>query len=322
MKFTRKKGSTSNIITVFIQDSSSTTGAGLAGLDESSSIVGGYVREGELGSALAVDENVTTEGTYEAPTTAGQVRIGTPANMRPGVYELHLDDSLFVAGTEILTIVLGGATNMADLPLEIQLIDELAIQSVGSRQVTINIKDGVAAPIPDVSVRIANSDGSITITSGVTDSLGNITFALDDDDYQVILRKAFVNFTVPELLTVAGDATHEYTGTVLSPASPAEPGTCVVYGVVVDNGNSVVEGAEIFINAVENDIFSNTQKVVKDSRTTSDNNGFWQIEVIRSSELIPITATYEAIITYPSFNYKTEIVVPDADSAEFSTTIP
>ncbi len=123
MKLFRKKGSTSNIITVFIQDSSSLIGAGLAGLDQTSGIGGGYVREGGTGVALTVDEDVTTEGTYQAPSTAAKVRIGTPASMRPGFYELHFHDSLFATGAETLSLGLGGAANMADLPLEIQLVD-------------------------------------------------------------------------------------------------------------------------------------------------------------------------------------------------------
>lgn len=121
MKYQYVKGSTSVIIPVFIQDSSSTTGAGLAGLDESSSIVGGYVRPGEVGLALAVDQNVTTEGTYEAPSTDNQIRIGTPANMRAGTYELHLHNDLVAAGADSVFITLGGATDMADLVIEIQL---------------------------------------------------------------------------------------------------------------------------------------------------------------------------------------------------------
>jgi len=122
MKLQLVKGSTSVILTVFIQDSSSGVGAGLGSLDESSSIVGGYVRMGGTGVALAVDENVTTEGTYQAPSAAGKVRIGTPANMRTGVYELHLHDDLLSIGSYVL-ISLGGATNMADLIIEIQLTD-------------------------------------------------------------------------------------------------------------------------------------------------------------------------------------------------------
>ncbi len=124
MKYIFTKGETSVMVHVFIQDSSSSTGAGLAGLDQTSSIVGGYVRQNSVGLALAVDENVVTEGTYAAPTTDNQVRIGTPANMIDGVYELHFHDDLFAAGgPDYVTISLSGAANMAPLLLEIQLTD-------------------------------------------------------------------------------------------------------------------------------------------------------------------------------------------------------
>lgn len=123
MKYQYVKGSTSVIIPVFIQANNQTDGRGLAGLDESSSIVGGYVRPGEVGLALAVDQNVTTEGTYEAPTTDNQIRIGTPANMTAGTYELHLHNDLLAAGADSVFITLGGAANMAVLVIEIQLTD-------------------------------------------------------------------------------------------------------------------------------------------------------------------------------------------------------
>jgi len=123
MKLQIVKGSTSQIVTVFIQDNTQTDGRGLGSLDQTSSIVGGYVRAGGTGVALAVDENVTTEGTYQAPSTAGQVRIGTPANMTTGTYELHFHNDLFAAGADSVFITLGGAASMAVLPIEIQLTD-------------------------------------------------------------------------------------------------------------------------------------------------------------------------------------------------------
>lgn len=138
MKLQVAKGTTSKILTVFIQDSSSTTGAGLSGLDQTSSIVGGYVREGGTGVALAVDENVTTEGTYEAPTTAAQIRIGTPANMRTGTYELHLHNDLLATGADSVFITLGGAANMADLIIEIQLT-------------SVNLNDASSGGMADLS---------------------------------------------------------------------------------------------------------------------------------------------------------------------------
>ena len=130
MKLLIPKGATSRIVTVFIQANNVTTGAGLSGLTNASSIVGGYVREGGTGVALAVDEDVTTEGTYQAPSAAGKVRIGTPANMTAGTYELHFHNDLWATGAEGIVITLGGATNMAVLTIEVQLTDP--VRGVGS----------------------------------------------------------------------------------------------------------------------------------------------------------------------------------------------
>jgi len=121
MKLVIPKGATSRITTVFIRHA--TTGAGLGGLTNASSIAGGYVREGGTGVALAVDEDVTTEGTYQAPSTVAHVRIGTPANNRSGTYELHFHNDLWATGAEAIVITLGGATNMAELPIEVQFSD-------------------------------------------------------------------------------------------------------------------------------------------------------------------------------------------------------
>jgi len=149
MKFQLVKGETSVILTVFILDSSSAVGAGLADLIHTSSIVGGYVKRGGTGVALAVDEDVTTEGTYEAPSTAAHVRIGTPANMTAGTYELHFHNDLFTTA-DWVTITLGGAANMAPLLIEIQLTgqnlntavpDVNAAQLGGAAQSATDLKD-------------------------------------------------------------------------------------------------------------------------------------------------------------------------------------
>jgi len=123
MKYIYPKASTSVILTVFIKDSTVTTGIGLGSLVHTSSIVGGYVRSGGTGVALAVDEDVATEGTYQAPSAAGKVRIGTPANMTSGTYELHFHDDLFATGADSVFITLGGAANMMVLTIDIQLSD-------------------------------------------------------------------------------------------------------------------------------------------------------------------------------------------------------
>lgn len=190
------------------------------------------------------------------------------------------------------------------------------VTGTGNRVITIHVQDTVAAPIADVLVRIGES-------SQTTDVSGDAVFALNDGDYDVVLRKQFVSFTVPESLTVAGDGTHTYTGTIVTPSAPTQPDTCVVFGNVIDDGGDPVQGADIFINETNDATFSNAQKIVQNKQTTSDVNGFWELEVIRSNELDPDTSSYEAIITYGdgAFIFVTSITVPDADSVEFSTIV-
>lgn len=167
MKLIIPKGATSRIITVYIANIN--TGEGLASLNSSSGIVGGYVREGGTGVALAVDETVAAPGTYQAPSTAAHVRIGTPANMRAGTYELHFHNSLWATGAETVTITLGGATNMKDIGIEAQL--DLTGTTVGTLAAiangaitTASIADGA---ITDAKITVPTVSGVATGVLGM-----------------------------------------------------------------------------------------------------------------------------------------------------------
>lgn len=185
------------------------------------------------------------------------------------------------------------------------------VTGTGNRVITIHVEDAVAAPIADVLVRVGTA-------STYTDPAGDAVFALDDGDYDVILRKDFVTFTVPEALTVSGDGTHDYTGAVFAPSVPTQPDTCVVFGIVTDNSGAPVGDAEIFANTVDDSTFAGELKIVKNQSTESAADGTWQLELIRNSELAPDTS-YQVIICNPSFKFETTITVPDQDSVEFST---
>jgi len=203
------KGQASNILTVFIQDSSSTVGAGLGSLDQNSSIVGGYVRAGATGVALAVDEDVTTEGTYQAPSAAGKVRIGTPANMTSGTYELHFHNDLFAAGADILTITLGGAANMAPIVIEVQLttVDLNTAILDGNGRVDVGSWLGTAVTLsssaPDVNIQSTdNIDLSVTQKASVKTEAGT---ALSDINLDHLMKTATASST--DLTTEVADNT-------------------------------------------------------------------------------------------------------------------
>lgn len=109
-------GTTSKLIDLFVQDSSSTTGAGLTGLVfNTSSLTGYYYREG-AGSATSITLATMTLGTW---ATGGFVVIdGT--NM-PGCYQLGIPNAAIASGAKSALVMLKGATNMAPVVLEIEL---------------------------------------------------------------------------------------------------------------------------------------------------------------------------------------------------------
>jgi hypothetical protein len=104
------KGATSQIITLSIYDSSSTTGAKLTGLTNASgSLTAYYNRQNAAGAATVISLVSATKGTW---TSSGFIAVdGT--NM-PGDYELHLPDAAIAssAGVHRVAIQLKGAANM------------------------------------------------------------------------------------------------------------------------------------------------------------------------------------------------------------------
>ena len=123
-KLSRKKGIVSQILHIFIQDASSTTGAGLTGLVyNTASLACRYINAGGTLSGAITLQDITTLGTYEAPTANTNMRFKEVSSASPsqGVYELHLhNDWLNLTGGS-LVIMLAGATNMAQTRLEIDL---------------------------------------------------------------------------------------------------------------------------------------------------------------------------------------------------------
>ena len=123
-KLSRKKGITSQIFHVFIQDSSSTLGAGLTGLVfNSASLACRYINAGGVLSGAITLQDITTLGTYEAPTLNTNMRFKEVASASPsqGVYEIHVHNDWMNLSGGSLVIMLAGATNMAQLRLEIDL---------------------------------------------------------------------------------------------------------------------------------------------------------------------------------------------------------
>lgn len=117
MKKIIKAGATSQTIDIFIQDSASTTGAGKTGLAYNTASLTAYYRKGATGSATAI--TLATQTVGGAYSSGGFVEID--ATNMPGLYRLDLPNAVVdTAGS--VSLMLKGASGMAPLPIELQVI--------------------------------------------------------------------------------------------------------------------------------------------------------------------------------------------------------
>ena len=145
MKLIIKKGTTSKRQGIFIQDSSSTVGAGLTGLLFSSSgLTFYYWREDEGNvNATSVTLVTATRGTY-----ASGGFIEKDATNMPGAYEISIPNAALATGANWVIAFLKGATNMAPVVLEIQLVD-------------IDVEDSVRAGLTALPNAAAEAAGGL-----------------------------------------------------------------------------------------------------------------------------------------------------------------
>ena len=117
MKQLVKAGSTSRIGYVFIQDSTSTAGAGKTGLAfNTAGWKAYYVRP--AGTATAI--TLATQTVTGAFSSGGFVEVD--ATNMPGIYRIDLPDAVFAAGVDKAVVLLSGPTGVAPLPMEYELV--------------------------------------------------------------------------------------------------------------------------------------------------------------------------------------------------------
>lgn len=114
MKLQKLAGATSEIWQVFIQDSTSATGAGLAGLVFNSAGLTAYYHRDTDTTATAITLVTMTVGTF---TSSGFKEID--AVHMPGWYQFCPPNAVLAAGAKSAALHLMGATNMAPLPIEV-----------------------------------------------------------------------------------------------------------------------------------------------------------------------------------------------------------
>ncbi len=158
MKLDILKGTTSKIVEVFIQDSSSTVGAGLTSLlFNAAGLAAHYTLNGSSGGATVHTLVTMTIGTW----VSGGFIEKDATNM-PGIYQLGLFDAA-LTGADSVIIMLKGATNMAPVVLEIQLVDYNPYDAVRMGMTALpNVIAGAAGGLPDDT----DANGAVRIVDG------------------------------------------------------------------------------------------------------------------------------------------------------------
>ena len=110
-------GSTDQTIDVFLQDSSSSTGAGLTGLLYNTSGLTCYYRKGATGTSTQL--SLATQTVGGAHSDGGFVEIDS--TNQPGMYRLDLSDTI-VASEGYVTIYLQGAANLLPTPIRVDVV--------------------------------------------------------------------------------------------------------------------------------------------------------------------------------------------------------
>lgn len=254
MKLIRAPGATSQILQIFIADSSSTVGAGLSGLTSASSGLIAYYHRDTDTTATAVSLTTMTVGSF---TSSGFAEID--ATHMKGWYQFCPPDAALASGASSVALHLQGAANMAELPIEIDLAGAGSVWDILRAAHTIANSFGAATVTPPTNFSamaitaggIVEADIQTVLTNAVTaTTTGVLDVNTKNIGNQAVTAAAGVTFpssvasptniTAGTITTVtnltnaptAGDLTATMKTSVTTAATAATPTAAAVTGAV------------------------------------------------------------------------------------------
>lgn len=172
-KLSRNVGTTSHILQVFIQDSSSVVGTGLTGLVFNSASLTAYYHRNTDTTATAITLVTMTVGTF---TSSGFKEID--ATNMPGWYQFCPPNAAYASGASSVGFHLKGATNMAPLPIEVDLNAQIDGLTVADQVLDRDMATGTDSGSTTVrTVRQALR----TLRNKVSITTGTMTVTKEDD---------------------------------------------------------------------------------------------------------------------------------------------
>ena len=199
-----KFGSTSNILDIFVMDSTktSTTQVGLTGLVFNTANLACYYHRNTAAAAVQGNLVTMTVGTF---TSSGFKEID-PTNM-PGAYQLCIPDAAFATGATMVKVALQGATGMASVDFTIRLTSfdlDSATVTVGTNSdktgyslsgtQTFNVTGNLSGSVGSVTGAVGSVTAGCTLTTGERTSVAD---ALLTRDMSAVSPAPALNARVP-----------------------------------------------------------------------------------------------------------------------------
>ena len=182
MKISRQVGTVSEVLNIFIQDATVSTGAGLANIS-APTVLYGWCRNDQVASSTgACSTSTGALGLYFVSTLTQ-----TNSTAMLGWYQFGVPDGVFASGRSA-ALHLYGAASMAPVPIEIELTKTNNQQYASSTVYSsTNIVASVTTPVGVSTVTIPVGVSSISIPVGVSSGtwLAGVSTVTDKGGYGV-----------------------------------------------------------------------------------------------------------------------------------------
>jgi hypothetical protein len=178
----------------------------------------------------------------------------------------------------------------------------------------IAIDSGSLQPVPQAGIAIRNSAQTALLAVGHTDSDGRVGFNLDDGTYAVVATGPGLIFSAWDTLVVNGPTVDTIAGYQFDPGDAPMPGLCRVYGFLYSFDGLPVAGATV--SALLPDGAARTAAVIISPmrvHVETDSSGYFYLDLIPSSSLLPTGTEYEFGISRPDGSLlRRRVLVPDS----------
>ena len=191
----------------------------------------------------------------------------------------------------------------------------------GSYPVTMTSFDSIHdLVVPGVRIAAYNTNLDALIAIGLTNIDGTIAFNLDPGAYLISAFAPGYNFIANDTLVVSGPGVDTVFGTAFDPGTPASPDLCRVYGYLYGIDGLPIEGVAVTAQLTEGVVRHGSLIISPYKKTViSDQDGYFQIDLIPSEALNPTGTAYLISAVYPSGTIlKKHLTVPDQSSWSIS----